>query len=326
MASAREVRMRIRSVKNIAQVTRALEAVSASRVRAAQNAVLATRAYARKAFEIMNNLANQPGDTSKLHPLLEQREPKNALLLMISSDRGLAGPYNMNIVRTALDAADQMTVPVKWVTVGRKGRDLAFRRGAKIMATFDNFTSPPAILQVVPMARLAMDEFLQGNADVVYLAYTDFVNTLNLAPVVRQLLPLGFTAEGQAVTGQLEGMSTRGPKLEYIYEPGPTELLDEILPRFTELQVYQAILESLASEHSARMVAMRNATDNAKDLAGSLQLAYNKARQLSITSAMLDIAGGVEAMSQSKKTYQSETKSSAGAVATANHGGKNGQS
>ncbi len=291
MASAREMRLRIRSVKNISQVTRALEAVSASKVRKAQQAVLSTRAYSRKAQEILADLGNQPGSVSELHPLLTARTSVKAIdLILITGDRGLAGAYNSNIVREAYAFAREQTVPVRWITVGRKGRDLIFRRRGNIIAEFSGLPAAPSSLDISPIARTAIDDFLTGTADEVYLAYTDFVNTLKLVPTVSKLLPFSAPAREAAPAGS---------RVPFIYEPDATELLNVIVPRFAQLQVLQAVLESVASEHSARMVAMRNATDNAEELVSNLTLDYNKARQLAITSDLLDIVGGAEALAKS---------------------------
>lgn len=300
MASAREMRLRMRSVKNIAQVTRALEAVSASKVRKAQQAVIATRAYAGKAYDILTDLSNQPGSLAVLHPLLTAHESVKTIdIVLITSDRGLAGAYNSNIVRETMQFARKQNVPVRYITVGRKGRDLVFRRRGHIVAEFSNLPTTPTALDIAPIARAVIDDFLGGAVDEVYLSYTDFVNTLKQAPTVRKLLPFsttGITRAGLASLGQNEGPA--GPKVPFTYEPDAQELLNVILPRFTQLQILQAVLEAAASEHSARMVAMRNATDNAEELVGNLQLEYNKARQLAITSDLLDIAGGAEALAK----------------------------
>ncbi|MEK6573441.1 MAG: ATP synthase F1 subunit gamma [Chloroflexota bacterium] len=300
MPTAREMRLRIRSVKNIAQVTRALEAVSASKVRKAQQAVMATRAYAGKAYDILQDLAGQPGSTAQLHPLLTARPEVKAIdLVLITGDRGLCGAYNSNIVRTAMMFARAQTVPVRYVTVGRKGRDLVFRRRGQIVAEFTNLPAAPGALDIAPIARTAIDDFLNGTVDEVYLAYTDFVNTLKQEPTVKKLLPFtAATISRGGLSDRLDGHVT--PKsMPFIYEPNAAELLNVIVPRFAQLQILQAVLESLASEHSARMVAMRNATDNAEDLIGNLTLDYNKARQLAITSDLLDIVGGAEALAKS---------------------------
>jgi F-type H+-transporting ATPase subunit gamma len=295
MPSAREVRLRINSVKNIAQVTRALQAVSASKVRRAQQAVLHTRPYATKAWQVLNHIAGQPG-RSTLHPLMTEREEvRNVLVLLITGDRGLAGAYTTNIVRFTLQRFNQYKAPVKFITVGRKGRDLMLRRRKTILAEFSNLPAAPGFADVSAIGRLAVDEFLLGNVDEVDLIYTNFISLARQEPVIKKLLPLEVTEEGAGRVSEFE-RHERGSAAAYIYEPGQVEILDEIIPRFTALQVYQAILESSASEHAARMVAMKNATDAATELAGDLQLDYNKARQQTITNEMLDIAGGAEAL------------------------------
>jgi F-type H+-transporting ATPase subunit gamma len=296
MTTAREVQLRIRSVKNIAQVTRALQAVSASKVRKALQAVLNTRPYSTKAWQVLTHIAAQPGRGS-LHPLLTQREAVDSVLVvLVTGDRGLAGAYTTNIVRFTLGQFNDYPVPVRYITVGRKGRDLMARRRKEIIAEFSRLPAAPAFGDVSAIGRLAVDEFLNGHTDEVYLVYTDFINMVRQVPTLQKLLPLEFGEERKRVV-QFE-KAEHGPAASYIYEPGQEEILDEIVPRFTALQVYHAVLESLASEHAARMVAMKNATDSATELAGCLQLEYNKARQQGITNEMLDIAGGAEALSQ----------------------------
>ncbi len=183
-------------------------------------------------------------------------------------------------------------VPVRYLTVGRKGRDLMNRRGKNILAEFSNLPAAPSFGDVSPIGRIAVDEFMAGRADEVYLVYTDFINMVNQQPTMKKLLPLEVADGDERVQTYA---TSQGPTATYFYEPGQEEILDEIIPRFTSLQVYQAVLESLASEHAARMVAMKNATDSATELADALQLEYNKVRQQSITNEMLDIAGGAEA-------------------------------
>ncbi|MBE3038219.1 MAG: ATP synthase F1 subunit gamma, partial [Chloroflexi bacterium] len=280
MASAREMRMRIRSVKNISQVTRALEAVSASKVRKAMAAVSATRAYASKAWQVLTHIASQPG-RENLHPLLTRRsQVRNVLVLVISGDRGLAGAYNTNVIRYVTQRFGHSETPVRYIAVGRKGRDMLMRRRRQVIAEFSNLPAAPSFADVSAIGRMAVDEFLKGEADEVYLIYTDFVNMAKQEAVVKKLLPLEVGDEA----GRVQDFAHQHLTAAYIYEPTESEILDEIVPRFTALQVYQAILESLASEHAARMVAMRNATDNAIELVGGLQLQYNKARQQTITN------------------------------------------
>jgi F-type H+-transporting ATPase subunit gamma len=297
MATPREIRSRIRSVKNIAKVTGALQTVAASRVKRAQNQALATREYAEAALEIMHEIArHQKGDVS--HPYLDKRPVvRNIAIVLITGDRGLAGPYNANMVRAAIDFEKQQSVPVQYVTIGRKGRDLMLRRGANVIAEFTDLPSAPTILDISMIARVVVDDFLSQQVDEVFLAYTRYINMLHQEPHIEQLLPLQ-PLQVEKPTASPEEEQTL-PSAIYTYEPDPDAILSQILPRFTELQVYQALLEGLASEHSARAVAMRNATENANALVDDLTLSYNKARQLAITSEILDIVGGAEALSQS---------------------------
>jgi F-type H+-transporting ATPase subunit gamma len=297
MASEREIRRRIRSVKNISQITRALEAVSASRVRRAQAQVLATRPYAEKAWQVLTHLASQPSQDVRAHPLLTRHdEIFNVGIVLLTSDRGLCGAFNLNMVRATMDFIESHGKPVQLITVGRKGRDLMWRAGYKIVAEFSRLPANPTVLDITPIARTAIDDFLMGRTDEVWLAYTDFINTLRQKPTVKRLLPIQpGEVETQAVGEYVEDVSALSGA-EYIYEPTPAEILEAVLPSFTELQIYQAVLESLASEHSARMMAMRTATENSEALVDDLTLSYNKARQQAITSEILDIAGGAEAL------------------------------
>ena len=291
MATLRAIQRRIKSVRNISQVTRAMEMVSASKMRRAQQATLASRAYAEKSWEVLRYVAAQPGRSKILHPLLEERnEIKNITLVLITSDRGLCGAYNMNILRTAVDFMNKHAErnAVRLITIGRRGRDLAARMGKEIIAEFTGLSEKPTILDIGPIAKVAIEEFTAGRADQVHIAYTDFVNVVVQKPQVKQILPLHAPHE-----------KSQGLSAVYLYEPDPETILASVLPRFTELQIYQAILEANASEHSARMVAMRNATDSAQELIGDLSLAYNKARQWNITKEMLDIVGGAEALRHS---------------------------
>ena len=295
MANAREVQLRIRSVKNIAQVTRALQAVSASNVRKAMAAMLRTRPYATKAWQVLTHIAGQPGRAS-LHPLLTPRAvDRSELVVLVTGDRGLAGAYNSNIVRFALQRFNSREVPVSYIAIGRKGRDMLIRRRKNVIAEFSHLPTAPSFSDVSAIGRLAVDEFLTEKVDRVYLVYTDFINMVKQIPDIKQLLPLEIgIGEGRVEVFE----QSKKASAAYIYEPNEEEILDEIVPRFTALQVYQAIMESLASEHAARMVAMRNATDSAAELASALQLEYNKARQQGITGEILDIVGGVEALAE----------------------------
>ena len=295
MASAREMRLRIKSVKNISQVTRALEAVSAAKVRKAIQALTATRSYATKAWQVMTHITNQPGSLN-LHPLLTARtDPKNALVIVMTADRGLAGAYNTNVIRFVLQRFDKYRLPVKYITVGRKGRDLLLRMRKPVIADFSNLPSAPKFSTVSAIGRLVVDDFIQGEVDEVFLVYTDFVSMARQVTNVKKLLPLEIGSGEGLVTDF--GEHHTAAAAAYEFEPDQKDILDEMIPRFTALQIYQAVLESQASEHAARMVAMRSATDNAKELVSALQLAYNKVRQQVITNDILDIVGGAEALS-----------------------------
>jgi F-type H+-transporting ATPase subunit gamma len=292
MASAREMRLRIRSVGNIAQVTRALQAVSASRVRRAQQSVQATRPYATKAWEVLLHLASQPA-RDVAHPLLTQRaQVRRITAVVVSSDRGLAGAYNANLVRYCLETFRGARAPVTYVFVGRKGRDMMTRRRIDVRADFSGLPAEPSFADVSAIGRLVVEDYLEGRTDQVFLIYTGFVNLLRQVPTTKLLLPLEVAGPEARVTAF---QPAAGPAPAYIYEPSEEELIGQIVPRFTALQVFHAVMESLASEHAARMVAMQNATQNAVELGSALRLEYNKARQQAITSDMLDIVGGVEA-------------------------------
>jgi F-type H+-transporting ATPase subunit gamma len=298
MPSPRELRLRVRSIKNLAQVTRALETVSASYVRRAVQATLATRPYAEKAWNVLVHLGRQPGHTS-LHPLLaERKNVKKVVVIMISADRGLAGAYNVNILRHTLYHFNPFEVPVSYVAVGRKGRDLLLRRAKDVVADFSNLPSPPSFNDVSAIGRLVVDDFQQGIFDQVWIAYTDFISMANQKTVVRRLLPLDIESQATDTVHSYDKAQEHPTNAVFVYEPDQEELLDEIVPRFTALQIYQAILSAQASEHAARMIAMRNATDSANELIGALQLEYNKLRQQLITNEMLDISGGAEALSK----------------------------
>ena len=301
MPSTREIRRRIRSVKNISQVTRAMQMVAASKMRRAQEQVLATRPYTEKAWEVLNNLAAQRGADETTHPLLEVRaEIQSIGMVFITADKGLCGSYNHSMIQAALRFIDELPCPAELVTVGKRGRDAMWRLGQTIVAEFSELPPQPRLLDVTPIAHTVMDGYISGRYDAVYLAHTDFINTLTQRPAIWQLLPIRPLDLGASSVAEHRGERSVQRPIEYIYEPDPRTILNTVLPRFTELQVYQALLESIASEHSARMVAMRNATENAEELLGDLTLTYNRARQEAITKEMLDIVGGAEALAKAR--------------------------
>jgi F-type H+-transporting ATPase subunit gamma len=278
-----------------------MQMVAASKMRRAQEQVLATRPYAEKAWQVLSHLAAQRGVDETVHPLLQAREEIRTIgMLLITADKGLCGSYNHSMVQAASRFIDELPYPVELIAVGKRGRDAMWRMNRTIAAEFSDLPPQPRLLDITPIAHVAMDGFIAERYDVVYLAHTDFINTLTQRPAIWQLLPLLPLDLGVTPVSEHRGTEKPSATVEYIYEPDPHTILDTILPRFTELQVYQALLESLASEHSARMVAMRNATENAMDLLDDLTLTYNRARQEAITKEMLDIAGGAEALSKAR--------------------------
>lgn len=291
MASTREIRRRIRSVKNIAQVTKAMEAVSAAKMRKAQQQVLATRPYAEQAREVLSYIARLPNVENELNSLIQPRATiRRVGILLVTADRGLAGGFNANVLRKLAQTMReyrQKGIEVEVVTVGRKGRDWLLRYDPHIRAEFTNLGDAPQAADVRPVTQILIDDFTQGYFDQVVMVYTDFVNTIRQIPVANQLLPI---VPPPAEESKVEMAA------EYIFEPSPEAVLGEVLYGFTEVQILQALYESIASEHSARMVAMRNATDAANELIDSLTLTYNKARQESITSELMDIIGGTAAL------------------------------
>jgi F-type H+-transporting ATPase subunit gamma len=278
-----------------------MQMVAASKMRRAQEQVLATRPYTEKAWQVLTNLAAQRGVDETVHPLLQVREEiKTIGMVLITADKGLCGSYNHAMIQAASRFIDALPYPVELIAVGKRGRDAMWRMKRTIVAEFSDLPPQPRLLDVTPIAHIAMEGFVSRKYDVVYLAHTDFINTLTQRPAIWQLLPLLPLDLGVTAVSEHRGEREPATTTEYIYEPDPHTILDTVLPRFTELQVYQALLESLASEHSARMVAMRNATENAMDLLDDLTLTYNRARQEAITKEMLDIAGGAEALSKAR--------------------------
>jgi F-type H+-transporting ATPase subunit gamma len=284
VASTREIRRRIRSVKNIAQVTRAMEAVAASKMRRAQQQVLATRPYADKAREVLSYIARLDSGGGAMDSLITPRaEIKTVGVILVTADRGLAGGFNANVLRRAaafLKEQRSQGREVEVIAVGKKGRDWILRYDPVLRAEFSSMPDTPSTADIGPISRTAIDDFRSGRFDEVHLIYTDFVNTLIQRPVALQILPV-IPAEPTV---------TMPP--DYIFEPSVEAVLEQVLLGFTEVQILQGLYESMASEHSARMVAMRNATDAANELVDELTLTYNKARQEGITRELMDIVGG----------------------------------
>lgn len=292
MPSERDIRQRIRSVRNVSQITRAMEMVAASKMRRAQGRVSGSRPYVERLRGMLADLAAAvDADTAQQFPLLQQREVKRAAVILVTGDRGLAGSLNSNIIRRAtrfiVDESAARGVEVQIIAVGRKGRDFMRRYGRNVVAEFTPVGDRPGFADISPIARVAMDDFIEGRVDAVYVAYTRFINTLTQRPELVQILPIEPpTAEENA--GR--------QRTEFLFEPSPEAVLEDVLPRFVEITIYQAVLESIASYFSAQMVAMRNATDNAKSLVSDLRLSLNKARQTRITNEVAEISAGANAL------------------------------
>ena len=270
---------------NTAKVTNAMSLIAASKMRRAQTSVLEGRPYSVKIQEVIAHLAAQPvDDVAPGQPLLAVRTVEKATVLMISPDRGLCGGLHANLNRRVGQFILEQPVPVQAIAVGRKGRDFMARTNQDLKATFTDLGETPHLIDTQAISHMVIDFYSDGEADEVYLAYTRYVSTMTQEPVIEKLLPI---APAELTAAESVG---------YIYEPDNLAVLQNLLPRFVEMQVYHAILESIASEQSARMVAMRAATDNAKELSSDLTLVMNKLRQESITNELLDLIGGQMAM------------------------------
>lgn len=282
MATARELRRRIRSVKNIAKITKAQQLVAAARMRRAQIRVAEARPYADAIREMLSGLGAHAGQAR--HPLLAERPPERVLIIEVTPDRGLCGALISNMHRKVARELQRRDTGFQMVAVGRKARDFARRTGTKLLAEFTGIPDFPGLTEVTPIARLVIDAYSQEQVDRVLLGYTRFKSTLSQEPVLEQLLPVVPPEELTSA-------------INYLYEPDEGAVLEELLPRYIETRLFQAVLESKASEQSARMVAMRNATDNANDLAKEYTLSLNKARQAAITKEIAEIAAGAAALS-----------------------------
>jgi len=282
MASQRDIRRRIQSSRNIRQITRALQFVAASKLRRAQEATLAARPYSEKLDEVLADISTVLG--AEDHPLLQKREGGKRLLILVTTDRGLAGALNTNTIRFASQHITSTTGDLSVVTVGRKGRDAMRRARVPLEAHFDGFRERPTFADVLPLARLVTDGFLDGSFGHVDLVYSKFVSTLAQRPVLAPLLPIEPTEDTEGIPGN-----------QFIFEPNAGSVLEQLLPRYVATRLFQAALETTASFFSSQMVAMKNATENAEELIEDLTLAYNKVRQTNITREMIEIATGAQA-------------------------------
>jgi len=280
VAGAQDIRRRIRSVRNMQQITKAMKMVSAAKLRKAQLKLNAARPYARQLQGVLERLAQAPVET--IHPLLKKRPVQKVVYVLITSDRGLCGGYNANLIRKTSGLIAETQQEVKLVTVGRKGRDF-FRRGKiEFLAEFTGLGDDPSYNQAKEVAQEVVHLYEQGEADEVYLLYTEFVTAMTQRPAQLKLLPIE----------QPEGKQGR----QYIFEPSAEEILNSLLPKYIETQIFRTILEGKASEQGARMTAMSSATDNAKDMIDRLSLAMNRARQAAITTEISEIVSGAAAL------------------------------
>ncbi|HJT79736.1 MAG TPA: ATP synthase F1 subunit gamma [Chthoniobacterales bacterium] len=285
MANTRDIRRRIKSIRNTAQITKAMQMVAASKMRKAQQSALAGRPYAELMNKVLVSL--QQRTDPKLHPLLEIRPVRKELVIIISTDKGLAGALNTNLFREVSQLEPDKTV---YASAGRKGRQFVARTKRELLADFE-LKDAPAFFETKVISRFAAEKFLTGEVDKVSIAYTHFINTINQQPVVDTLLPISRFDVGMKRAGATPTDATSGdPMVGYLFEPSPEGVLDFILPYYLQFQVYQMILDARASEHSARMVAMKNATDNANQFIKDLTLEYNKMRQAAITTELLEIS------------------------------------
>lgn len=290
MPTIRQLKRRITSIKNTAKITNALQLVAASKMRRAQDRAIQARPYAEKLRVVLAGLATkEQGDADAAHPLLVTRPARNVALLHITPDRGLCGGLNANTNRSGGTFVAMQHEPVSVVAVGKKGRDFFVRAHAHVLAEFTDLGDYPTQNETLGIARVIIDDYLAGTIDRVFLSFPELVSTANQRPVIRQLLPI----EPPQMDSFEEAEAFRA---DYIFEPSPDEVLARLLPRYIEMQIYEAVLQTAASFQSAQMVAMKNATDNANDISRELTLTYNKIRQEQITKELLDIVGGAAAL------------------------------
>ena len=288
MASGKEIRNKIKSVESTRKITKAMEMVAASKMRKAQDRMRAARPYGEKIRHVAGNLSHALTDYS--HPFLEELEDvKGVGLIVITSDKGLCGGLNTNVLRLTLGKMKEWDAEGKTLQVsaiGNKGFGFMMRAGANLVSHLTGLGDTPHLEKLIGPAKVLLDAYMSGEIDVVYIAYTRFINTMKQEPVLEQLLPL---------SGDLVGSST-SKRWDYIYEPDAPSVIDELLIRYVEALLYQSVAENMASEQSARMVAMKSASDNAKNVIGELKLMYNKARQAAITKELSEIVGGAAAV------------------------------
>jgi F-type H+-transporting ATPase subunit gamma len=290
MESMRDIKRRIKSIKNTQHITKAMKMVAAAKMRKAQDRTLAARPYSDKIYEVITRIAAKSSAIDTVHPLLKVRDVKKSGYILVTADRGLCGGYNSNMIRAALKhMADKEDVGV--ITVGKKGRDGLKRRKVDILAEYLGIDDEPRYGQAKAIADNAAKLYQEGIIDELYLAYTQFITTMSQRPRIVKLLPFDM----EELRGQGEG-NVGGDDTEYLYEPSGEKVLGQLLPRYIETLIYRALLEAKASEQGARMTAMDSATKNAGEMIDRLILDFNRVRQASITQEISEIVGGVEAL------------------------------
>lgn len=288
MAGAKEIRSKIRSTKNTQKITRAMEMVAASKMRKTQERMRASKPYAKKIYEVVKHIAR--ANSEYRHAFMTKREVKRVGLIVVTTDRGLCGGLNANLLRETVHTMKRWQQEGKEVDLcvfGRKGQAFFRRVGGRIIASADHLGDKPGIKDIIGPVKVMLDAFYAGEIDALHVVYNEFVNTMTQKPTVKQLLPLPVSDDDAKHMGH---------HWDYIYEPDAKDLLDSLLGRYMELQTYQAVVENIACEQAAKMIAMKSATDNAGNFISELQLAYNKARQAAITQELAEIVGGASAI------------------------------
>ena len=288
MSGAKEIRSKITSIKKTQKITSAMEMVAASKMRKTQDRMAASKPYASKIYQVVSHIARSASEYR--HPFMLEREIRRIGVIVITSDRGLCGALNSNLLRETVAKVKDWhrdDKEVNFCVVGRKGQALFKRMGGKVLASVDNLGDTPSVRDLVGVVKVMLDAFYEGSIDALYVASNDFVNTMTQKPTIKQLLPLPIVEEEHDALGH---------HWDYIYEPDAKDLLDGLLARFIEMQTYQAVVENIACEQAAKMIAMKNATDNAGDLIKELELLYNNVRQAAITQELSEIVGGASAV------------------------------
>lgn len=288
MAGAKEIRSKISSINKTRKITRAMEMVAASKMRKTQERMRASKPYANKIYEVIKHIAR--ANSEYRHPFMNEREIKRKGIIVVTTDRGLCGGLNSNLFRETIRTIrnwQEQGKEVDIAVIGRKGQAFFKRIGGNILGSIDHLGDTPSINDFIGVVKIMIDSYYSGTIDSLHIVYNEFINTMTQKPSVKQLLPLPKSEEDTKIMGH---------HWDYIYEPEAKELLDEILERYIELQVYQAVVENIACEQAAKMIAMKSATDNAGDLIKEFQLAYNKARQAAITQELAEIVGGAAAL------------------------------